>query len=58
MRIKDRQYYLLAQCLDSNYNGDLKSDHLKSRLFEGQISNGRALTMCIAIVPTITNQNI
>ena len=23
-----------------NYSGDLKSDHVKSRLFEGQISNG------------------
>ena len=31
--------------------GDLKSDHLESRLFEGQILNGRALVMYI--VPTI-----
>ena len=31
------------------YSGDLKSDHLKSKLFEGWISNGRAL----ALVPTI-----
>ena len=27
------------------YSGDLKSDHLKSGLFESRISNGRALAM-------------
>ena len=36
-----------------NYSGDLKSDHLKSGHFEGQISNGRALAIAIDIVPTI-----
>ena len=38
-----------------NIQWDLKSDHLKSGLFEGQISNGRALAMAkaIAIVPSI-----
>ena len=35
------------------YSGDLKSDHLKSGLFEGQISNGQAFAMAKAIVPTI-----
>ena len=35
------------------YSGDVKSDHVKSRLFEGHISNGWALAMAIAIVPTI-----
>ena len=41
--------------LDSEhkYSGDLKSDHFKSRLFEGWISNGWALAMAFAIVPTI-----
>ena len=40
--------------LRTNTNsGDLKSNHLKSGLFEGWISNGRALAMAIAIVPTI-----
>ena len=28
-----------------HYSGDLKSEHLKSRLFEGRISNVRALAM-------------
>ena len=37
------------------YSGDLKSDHSKSRLFEGRISNGQALAMA---VPTIGNQDI
>ena len=32
------------------YNGDLKSDHLKSRLFEGGISNGGALALAIDIL--------
>ena len=32
----------------SMYSGDLKSDHLKSGLFECPISNGRALAMAIA----------
>ena len=32
--------------------------HLKSGLFEGQISNGRALVMAIAIVPTIQNPDV
>ena len=31
------------------YSGDLKSNHLKFRLFEGQISNGWALAMDITI---------
>ena len=40
------------------YSGDLKSNHTKSGLFEGQISNipvfkWSGLTMAIAIVPTI-----
>ena len=35
------------------YSGDLKSDHLKSGLCEGWISNGQALAMAIALVPTI-----
>ena len=32
---------------------NLKSDHLKSGLFEGQISNGRVLALAIVIVPTM-----
>ena len=36
-----------------HYSGDMKSDRLQSGLFEGRISNGRALAMTIAIVPTI-----
>ena len=39
------------------YRGDLKSDHLKSRLFEGWISNGWALAMAI-VAPIIQNQTI
>ena len=35
------------------YSEDLKYDHLKSRLFESQFSNGRALAKAIAIVPAI-----
>ena len=37
------------------YSGDLKSDHSKSGLFEGQIPNGRALAMALAIVLNIQN---
>ena len=35
------------------YSGDLKSIQSKSGLFEGLISNGQALVIAIAIVPTI-----
>ena len=53
MRFKDRQYYMLAQCLDSNYCG-----YLKSILFEGRISNGWALAMCIVMSQPLENQTI
>ena len=32
--------YLTCFCPQKVYSGDLKSDHLKSGFFEGQISNG------------------
>ena len=35
------------------FSRDLKSNHLKSGLIKGQFSNGRALAMAIALVPTI-----
>ena len=41
---------------DPQYSGDLKPDHFKSILFDGQISNGRVFKcrdLAMAIVPTI-----
>ena len=48
--------------IPERYSGALKSNlsksgkYLKSGIFEGSISNGRALAMAIALVPTIWKQ--
>ena len=41
--------------METTYNGDLKSVH--SGLFEGQISNGPALAMAMAIVSSIQKRD-
>ena len=44
-----RAFWQYSGDLNRDYSGDLKSNHLKSGLFEGRISNGRAIAMAIAI---------
>ena len=49
--------WFTLESLSYEYSGDLKSEHLKPRLFEGQISNGPVFEWLgftfTAIVPTI-----
>ena len=40
------------------FSGDLKSDHLKTGLLEGQISNSRALATAIAKSQPLENRTI